>query len=262
MKKLSICTFFALAVLVSCSDNDDNSNTPISSFFPLTATSAWVYNVSLDAQNVGRDSLYVNGETTINGKTYQKFSTASTPTGFYTSVLNNNTIRKEGDQLLLTGTTGLALDAFFPVNVEVTDFVLFKENSANNAELDAISGTIEQDLQGFPLKIEYKLRSIFKESLANYTVPGMVSYTNVKVIQLVANLKVTTLYIVPGINSPVTIAILNPQDVIVSTQYYAEGIGMIYSRTDVNFQVNDFSQLGIELPIPQEGSSTVEEFLD
>ena len=262
MKKLLLYTFSALFALVSCSDSDDNSNTPLSSFLPLTATSAWVYDVSLDAQNVGRDSLYVNGETTINGKTYQQISTASTPAGFYTSALNNNNIRKEGDMLLLTGTTGLALDAFFPVNVEVTDFVLFKENSANNVELDAVSGTIEQDLQGFPLKIEYKLRSIFKESLANYTVPGMVSYTNVKVIQLVANLKVTTLYIVPGINSPVTIAILNPQDVIVSTQYYAEGIGMIYSKTDVNFQVNDFSQLGIELPIPQEGSSTVEEFLD
>jgi hypothetical protein len=37
---------------------------------------------------------------------------------------------------------------------------------------------------------------------------------------------------------------------------------MIYSKTDVNFELNDFSQFDVDLPIPQEGSSTIEEFLD
>jgi hypothetical protein len=69
-------------------------------------------------------------------------------------------------------------------------------------------------------------------------------------------------YTLPVINTPVTITILNPQNVIVSTQYYAEGVGMIYSKTDVNFELNDFSQFDVDLPIPQEGSSTIEEFLD
>jgi hypothetical protein len=252
MKKLSFCSFLALLLMALCTGCDDSSSTSTSAFFPLTATSAWVYDVSVDAQNIGRDSLFVNGETVINGNTYQNLKTKSTPNGFYTSILNNNSVRKEGDKLLITGTTGVAPNEFLPIDIDVTDFVLFKENSTNNAQLDAISGVVEQELQNLPLKIEYNLKSVFKESLATYTVPGRESYTNIKVIQL----------LLPVINSPITITILSPQDVIVSTQYYAEGIGMIYSKTDVNFQVNDFSQFNIDLPIPQQGSSTVEEFLD
>lgn len=262
MKKLSLCSFLVLFVLALCTGCDDSSSTSTSAFFPLTTTSAWVYDVKIDAQNAGRDSLFVNGETVINGNTYKNLETKSTPNGFYTNILNNNSVRNEGDKLLITGTTGLAPNEFLPIGIDVTDFVLFKANSNNNAQLDAISGVVEQDLQNLPLKIEYNLKSVFKESLPTYTVPGRESYTNVKVIRLIANLKVTTQYILPVLNSPITITILSPQDVIVSTQYYAEGIGMIYSKTDVNFQINDFSQFNIVLPIPQQGSSTIEEFLD
>jgi hypothetical protein len=262
MKRL----YFAAAVLflglTSCSTSNDNPDNSPNVFLPLTTSSSWVYDVNLDAANVGRDSLFVSGETTLNGNTYQQFETKDVPTGFYTNALNNNYIRKDGDQLLLSGSTGLALSDFLPINIDVTDFVLFKENASNNAELSAVSGVLEQDLQGIPLKITYTLKSIFKESLSSFTVPGKETYTNVKVIKVIANLKVTTDYVVPGLSTPLTVSVLNPQDVIVSTNYYAEGIGMIYAKTDVNFQINDFSQLGITLPIPQQGSSIIEEFLD
>lgn len=262
MKKLPIYALFAFVVLASCSSNDENSTGSETNYLPLNADSFWVYDVNLDAQMLGRDSLYVNGETTINSNIYKNLKTKDTPNGFYTSALNNNNIRKDGDQLLLTGTTGLALTQVLPVNINVSDFVIFKENSSNNTQLDALDGTLQQDLQGFPLKIDYKLTSKFKESLASFSVPGKETYNNVKVMTITANLKVSTIYTVPVLNTPVTIAILDSQDVIVSTQYYAEGVGMIYAKTDVNFQVNDFSQFNIELPIPQQGSSTIEEFLN
>lgn len=262
MKKLYFGTALLFIGLTSCSSSDENPSTNPTSFLPLTATSSWVYDVNLDATNVGRDSLYVSGENTLNGKTYQELKTKEIPTGFYTNALNNNNIRIEGEKLLLTGSTGLALADFLPVNIDVTDFVLFKENASNGAQLDAISGTIEQDLQGMPLNIDYTLKSTFKESLASFTVPGKETYTNVKVMKLIANLKVSTVYTIPGVNTPITVPILNPQDVIVSTQYYAEGIGMIYAKTEINYQLNDFSQAGIELPIPQQNSSIIEESID
>ena len=263
MKNLYFGVALLFIGLTSCSSSDDNNNNPATSFLPLTATSSWVYDVNMDASWIGRDSLYVNGESTINGKIYQKLNTKSIPTGFYTNSLNNNNIRIEGDKLLLSGTTGLALADFLPINIAVSDFVIFKENSSVNAQLDAVSGTIEQDLEGFPLVIDYKLKSIFQESLASFTVPGKESYTNVKAIKLVANLKVSTVYLLPVLNTPINISILNAQDVIVSTQYYAEGIGMIYSKTEINYQLNEIpQQSGIELPIPSQGSSTIEEFLD
>lgn len=263
MKKSYFGAALLFIGLTSCSSSDDNNNNPATSFLPLTSTSAWVYDVNMDASEIGRDSLYVNGESTINGKTYQKLNTKSIPTGFYTNTLNNNNVRIEGDRLLLSGTTGLALAEFLPINIAVSDFVIFKENSSVNTQLDAVSGTIEQDLQGFPLVIDYKLKSVFQESLASFTVPGKESYTNVKAVKLVANLKVSTVYLLPVLNTPINVSILNAQDVIVSTQYYAEGIGMIYSKTEINYQLNELpEQSGIELPIPSQGSSTIEEFLN
>lgn len=262
MKNLYFGAALLFIGLTSCSSSDDSSDSSENIFLPLTTTSAWVYDVNLDNQNVGRDSLFISGETTLNGNSYKTFSTASTPTGFYTNALNNNNIRKQGDQLLLSGTSGFALSEFFPVDISLNDFVLFKENSNNNMQLDDKSGTIEQDLQGFPITIDYTLKSYYKESLATFTVPGKESYTNVKVMKLVANIEVSTIYLLPVLNTPISIAILDAQDVIVTTQYYAEGVGMIYSKTEINYELNDFTQAGIELPIPQTSSSTIEEFLN
>ena len=70
------------------------------------------------------------------------------------------------------------------------------------------------------------------------------------------------MYLLPIINTPFTVSILDSQDVIVSTHYYAEGVGMIYSKTAINYQLNQLPQGAGELPIPQQGSSTIEEFLN
>lgn len=261
MKKI----YFAAALLflgfTSCTTSSDNNDAE-STFIPLTATSAWVYDVAVDTQEVGRDSLFVTGTTLINGKTYQKLSTKAVPTGFYTSSLNTNSLRKDGDRLRLTGTTALAFSEFVPVEIALSDFIIFKENASTNTQLDAVSGTIEQEIQGTPLQIDYVLTSFFQESLSSFTVPGKESYSNVKVIRLVANLTVATTYLLPVLNVPVSINLLSPQDVIVSTHYYAEGVGMIYAKTNINFELNELAQGNATLPLPQQGSSTIEEALD
>ncbi len=262
MKKLYFGAAVLFLGLASCSTNDDNSNGNSTNFLPLTATSSWVYDVNLEGEYIARDSLYVSGENTLNGKIYKELKTKEMANGFYSNSLNNNNIRIDGNKLLLTGSTGLGLAEFIPITITLNDFVFFSENASNGAELDAISGTIEQNLQGLPLKIDYTLKSTFKESLSSFTVPGKAMYTNIKVMKVTANLKVSTEVEIPGSSISFPISILNSQDVIVSTHYYAEGEGMIYSKTDINYQLNDFSQAGIDLPIPQNGSSTIEEFLD
>ncbi|WP_432671127.1 hypothetical protein [Flavobacterium sp. SM2513] len=262
MKKLYFGTALLFIALTSCSSSDDSSGSNPTSFLPLEANSSWVYDVNLDASEIGRDSLYVSGETTLNGKTYKQLKVKDVPAGFYTNSLNNNSIRIDGSKLLLSGSTGLALADVLPINIDVTDFVIFKEDATNNAQLDAISGTIEQDLQELPLKIDYTLKSTFKESLSSFAVPGKETYTNVKVMKLVVNLKVSTEVLIPGTTISLPVSILESQDVIVSTHYYAEGAGMIYAKTEINYSLNDFSLAGVTLPIPQEGASTIEEFLN
>lgn len=262
MKRIYFGTLILFFGLSSCSNDDNASNISESTFFPLASTSSWEYDVDLDKENIGHDVLFVSGETTINGKKYQQIKSSDLPTGFYTTILNTNNLRKEGDKLLLTGTTGLGANDFLTLDISVNDFIIFKENSDSNTQLSVISGSIEESLQEIPVKIDYQLTSVFQESLSNFSVPGKQSYSNVKVIKLIANLKVSTVYIVPVINTPLTITILEPQDVVISTQYYAEGIGMIYAKTQINYNVSDFSQFGLELPIPQTNSSTIEEFLE
>lgn len=263
MKKLYFGAALLFVALTSCSTSDgNNTNTSSSVFLPLTSTSSWIYDVKVNAQNTGKDTLFIDGETTINNKIYQKFKTKSVATGFYTNLLNNNNVRKEGDQLLLSGTTGLGFSAILPINLTLSDFVIFKELANPNEELASVSGTIEQEIQNIPLKINYILKSVFKESLNSFSVPGKETYTNVKVVKIVANISVSTVYLLPVINTPITVPVLNAQDVIVSTHYYAEGVGMIYSKTAINYQLNQLPQGTGELPIPQEGSSTIEEFLN
>jgi hypothetical protein len=262
MKKIILFGTLVFLGLGSCSDSEGTFDNSDAVFLPLTLGSSWSYDVSLDETPIGIDVLFVSEETTLNGETYQQLKTEELPNGFYTSILNNNTIRKFGDKLLITGSTGLATADFLSINIEVNDFILFKENSSNNAKLDEISGTITEDLQGLPLKIDYNLKSIFKESLSSFSVPGKETYSNVKVMQLVTNLKITTEYLVPVLNTIIDLAVLNAQDVFISTQYYAEGVGMIYSKTDVNYQLNNFAAVGVDLPIPQEGSSVIEEYMN
>lgn len=263
MKKIYLGVSLLLLVLASCSTNNDNSTaTGSGTFLPLLPNSEWIYDVKVDAQPSGTDELFINGETTINNKIYQKFKTTAVPTGFFTNLLNNNNVRKDGDQLLLTGTTGLGFSDILPVNLTLSDFVIFKEIANPNAELASVSGTIEQTVQNIPLKINYTLKSVFKESLNSFSVPGKETYSNVKVVKIIANISVTTVYLLPVINTPITVPVLDPQDVIVSTHYYAEGVGMIYSKTVIEYELKALPPAAGTLPIPQQGSSTIEEFLN
>ena len=46
--------------------------------------------------------------------------------------------------------------------------------------------------------------------------------------------------------------ILPSQDVIVVDNYWAKDIGLIRSNSDFNYELSDFSGLGVDLPLPQE----------
>jgi hypothetical protein len=74
------------------------------------------------------------------------------------------------------------------------------------------------------------------------------------------NLEITTTMDVFGF--PVTFPILAPQDVLVSTMYFAKDIGMVYANTVISYSLEDFSAANIELPIPSSGTEVQQEFLD
>ena len=256
--KLLIAVAF-LTILASCTTDTSISTEPETNYLPLAIGDYWTYNVTTNAQTL-RDSLYISNDTTINSKIYKKFKTKNLPVGFFSNSLNKNGLRKEGSSLLLTGSLALDFGVGVAINLNVNDFVIFNEMATNNQQLGVVNGTINQTVQNYPLVIDYTLKSIAIETLPTYTSNGHV-YSDVKRVKTILNAKITTTISVPGFPIPVTATILDPQDVVVSNQYYAKNIGMVHTNTLINYQLNSLPG-GITLPIPSTGSQTQDEFLD
>ena len=258
MKNKFFIVAIAATLFMSCSNDDSTGNTAISTdYLPLTNGNYWTYDVIGQGLS-NRDSLYIANDTTINTKTYKKLKTLSLPFGFYSNSLRNNGLRKENDAIYMTGNAGLNLGNTLPIEIGLSDLIIFKESATVNQQLGSVSGSISQDFQGYPLIIDYTLKTTALETLPSFTSPDNMIYTDIKKVKITLNLKVATT--IAGI--PIPIAILNPQDVVVSTQYYAKNIGMVYNNTVISYELVDLSAFGVALPIPQSDTQTQEEFLD
>ena len=263
MKKSSyFFLFYATASLLACSDSDDANGSSAAFETPLNIANYWTYDVQ-NAGEVNRDSLYISNDTVIASKTYKKFKTKDNlATGFYSSALRNNGLRQENGKLFLSGDLSLNGATALPVafDLNLSDFVIFNKNATNNQALNAIpkTGTINETVGDYPLTILYSLQSFGGETLPSYTSPNGMTYTNVKTTKIKLNVKITTTVEVFG--SSQTIVALAPQDVLVSTQYLADGIGVVYSNTVTSYELNTL--IATQLQIPASSSETQEEFLD
>lgn len=254
MKKI----YFLLAsglFLLSCSSDDDSSNNNNSSgtYIPSQEGNYWVYDV-MGTSLSGRDSLYVANDTVINNNTYQKLKVKELAYGFFSNALNNNGIRHDNGKTFLSGSAGLYFSEDLPFNVAVNDFIIFDENASENQQLSSITGSFQQELEGYNLTFNYTLTSKAKATIASFT-SGDKQYSNVKPVEITLNVGINVA--VP--NFPISFPLLPAQNVVVSTQYYAPRIGDVKTITDINFSLSQIP--GLELPIPQSGSEHQEETL-
>jgi hypothetical protein len=260
MKKI---LYIALGfVLLSCSNDDGNSTNLTTDFtdaLPLNNGNYWTYDVV--GTTTTRDSLYISGDTIIPPKTYKKFKNKNKiATGFYCTSVNNNGVKKESGKLVLSGDFSYGQGATLPVGLDLNlvDFIIFKEYATNGEVLNEKTGTFQQDFNGNPLTIEYKLKSIGGENFASFTSPNGDVYPNVKSTKIILNLKVTTTQVFAGI--PVTITLLQPQDVVISSQYLSKNIGVVYTNTLTTYSLD--ASIATQLGIPPTNTQTQEEFLD
>lgn len=258
MKKVTFLALFLMLFLMSCSNNETQLVTSSgNSYFPTKIGNFWNYNIDSQTNRSKRDSLFIKKDTVINGLSYQKFKTKNTPIGFYCTITNGNSVRKSGDKLLLTGNAGLNFTAALPIDLALSDFVVFSENAAENEELSVKTGVLDQTFTGLPLTMNYTLKSVAMNSMATYTTPGGKTYQNVKPIKMIFNLKITTLL------SGFPVPILNSQDVVTSTLYFAKNIGVVYANTRIKYQLQSFVfPPNTAFPIPSSGDNTQQEFLD
>lgn len=255
IKLLAVLTLISYS---SCSSDSEGTSTgDDTNFFPLTTSNFWTYDVVSEGVS-GRDSLYVGNDTLISGTTYKKMKTLDLANGFFSNSLKNNGLRTDGNLVKMHGTASFDLGLGTPLSLSLIDFILFKENATPNEQLNSVNGTFSQTVEGYPLDFTYTLKSIGDGELPSFTSPNTDVYTDVKKSKIVLNLKITTTQTVGGF--PITITILAPQDVVTSTQYYANGIGMVYTNTSITYELQDIP--GVTLPIPSSGSQIQEEFLD
>jgi len=257
MKKLILLSFFLAIFLPSCSCDETQLEAESgNSFFPMSMGNFWNYNIDFQTNNSRRDSLFIKKDTIINGFSYKKFKTKNTPIGFYSAIINGNSLRQSNNKLLLTGNAGLNFTAGLPIDLSLNDFIIFSENAVENEQLSDKAGVLTQTVSNLPLSLDYILKSVAMSSLTTYTTPGGKTYQNVKPIKIIFNLKITTLF------SGFPIPVLNQQDVVTSTLYFAKNIGVVYAKTRIKYQLQSFAlPPGTAFPIPTSADQTQEEFL-
>lgn len=261
MKKL---TYLLLSLfIISCSSSDDNGGgipaEETFNYFPLNSGTYWTYDNESD-QGITRDSLYVSGIEELNGVNYTVLSAELPVTGFMTSLLSESLVRATDTKLILNGELGAPpVDGFPEITIPLDDVVLYDTEASNGTLLSEVTGEIEQDVDGIPIIIVFTISAIQGEALEN----GYGDFSNVNVLtsNIIVNLSIAAaIEIVPG--TVISIPVLQAQDVVVTTNYFADGIGLINSDTLIEYQLEDLSGLGIVLPIPSEDSSTATQDID
>lgn len=257
--KNKLVAFLWLAIAsISCSSDDNPSGTTAVNYYPLTTGNSWSYEV--EGETTQTDILTVGDDITINGKTYKKMLTETTPTGMYCTFLNNNGLRKNDNKVLLSGAITFDLGLTAPFEFQLDDFVILKENASSNETLATKTGTIDQDFDGIPVTIDYTLKTVGVESLPTFTTSRGEVYTDVKKVKFTISLKVVAVVTIPGSPIPFNVTLLNTQDVVTANQFYAKEIGMVYAENVISYNLainpDDF-----DLPIPQSATQTQKEFL-
>jgi hypothetical protein len=267
MKLKTLFVGIAVMSLLACSsDDNDGGNQPGNNeFLPLSNNNFWVYEIS-SPQGIQQDSVYVNGDIIINNQTFKKMNAREPFFGFYAGAVHNNGIREDNGKLFMSGTfAGAGLGDFIDLNLELNNFVIFDENAtANNQQLSVINGVLTEDFDGFPITVTYALKSFAQTQINNFEATNGQNYPVAKPVKIVLNIKVSTaIEVLPGF-PPVNVNILNDQDLVVSTSYFVQNIGIVQTDTNYQFEINpqlaNFPGFG-DLPIPENGSSTLNEKL-
>lgn len=243
MKKIFL-SILALVSIIACTSEDADVSDTNFNYLPSTLGTTWQYDVSTGT-NVNQDQLEVTSE---NGNSFELSATPAISNGFMTGILSSGTLTRADGQLTINGVLGFNFPGVGDYTIDLTDAVVYDQNASSGSTIYETSGTFSQTIQGLNLDINYTVNSIQKSDVASVTVP-LGTYENVINSELIINLSITTEITILGI--PQTITLLVPQDVIVVDNFWAREIGLIKSDNQLEYELADFSGLGINLPLPQ-----------
>lgn len=261
--------FITLLLLLSCSDDDNATDTiPDNSsitgnYFPTNLDSFWDYDVQASS-TAATDSTFSTDALTvesINNNDFILSANAGLPTnGTMSGILVSGTLTNSDTTLSLNGSLDLPeeLTDLIDFNITLNNAILYNINASSSTLLYSLNEQVTQDVQGFPVAIDYEVKS---KSLGFYNTISLNNeeYTNVVSSEIILNLSATTSVDFGGF--PVTITILEPQDLLVITSYYAENIGLVRAESNFDYEISAtaiaaLANSGIDLGIPASGTAS------
>ena len=259
MKKIAL--LLVLILIVSCSTSDDNGGTSIletSNYFPLTLSSYWNYN-NENEEGIARDSLYTASIEVLNGLNYTKLIASEPISGFMTSMMSQSLMRTSESKLFLNGEFGTPIIEGFPnISIPLTDLIIYDKEAENGTLLSEEIGEIVEVIDAIPISINYTISTIQGDIVDEGT--GAFTANKVLTSSIILNLSISTNIEILG--TVIVIPILQAQDVLKTTNYFASNVGLIFSESLIEYELEDLSSLGIDLPIPSEDSSTTIQNID
>lgn len=259
MKLSKALLFFCISLAItSCKKDDSTDDTSgnDANYFPVTSGSNWTYNIDTDGQDSQEDALYVEGTEQSDGETYTNIDSEAEPFGFVTSMLVNNIVRVTNGQLLVKGQVGAPIDGFPNIMIELDNFILYDANASNGDQLSSITGAFEQEIEGIPLEFEYEFQTTKLPNTSAVAFNGF-EFDDVLNTEFTLTLSVTAQIEVGGFIIP--FPILGEQDVITGEASFAADTGYILSESTVDYELEDLSGLGIDLPFPSEATTLTTE---
>lgn len=249
--KINLSNFFLLIVMasfVSCSDDDSPSINETQNYFNLVVSNSWTYQNTYSSQNQstqeGSETLIVDEIITENGKDFYKLkSTNIEVPGIVTSMLTSGKLSESEDQssLSYTGDLNLSLLENLPeINLDVQGLKLYDQKLSAGANLYIKEEAITQTVNNIPFTIEVEIYSNYLGNVGSKTVNGE-TYNDVISSEIIVKAKVTSdLAFLP-------VTVLEQQDFLISTLYFAPQIGLINSDTTIEATFEDLSNFGLPL---------------
>lgn len=250
MKLKTFSAIFLVAILASCS-SDEVSNTPEfqsdSNYFPLNIENSWTYNNELKKE--GETAVQGNGTMTVadvseeNGTTFYDLNVDKPEeAGLTTSIFASGKLTKRNGELIFSGTYKIALPGYDFIELPITDVVVFSSTKEAGTVLANFESSqkffIDAQGQTIPLSINYTVSTINEAFLSAYDAGGK-SYEDVLQSSFVIKASVTAEM------GPVQLVLMAEQDAVKVSNYYANGVGLIFSTANINYTFEDLSTYGI-----------------
>ncbi len=261
MKKIYLLLLFI--GFISCSSDDDtlsndNQNPnpnpepieEITNYFPLVEGNEWNYaNVTTSEAESSNTSETLSVENENETEGIIKYELASTSEGdnfSMTRILSSGSLYKNNGKLLLTGNLNFDLgeEGDFPgVDVDFEDLVIYDENAVSGSLIYNVEENFTlPEFNNITLAIIVQIQSKSLGTQPQLEIDG-ITYEDILSSSIVFKLAVTATVVLPQFPLPLTINIVDNQEVLSSVNHFANQIGLVKSDTRIALEFNDLGGL-------------------